>query len=83
MIESAADQRMAHLRAFQTGPRGELASRILNELATARVVLLNPQKKAAWTTIACARRSAVEIIQSASRSRRCAIKDFGQCAYAA
>ena len=48
VIESAADQRMAHVRAFQTGPRGELAARILNELAGARVVLLNPQKKAAY-----------------------------------
>jgi len=48
VIESAADQRMAHVRAFQTGPRGEVAAQILNELAAARVVLLNPQKKAAY-----------------------------------
>ncbi len=48
VIESAADQRMAHLRTFQTGPRGELAARILNELAAARVTLHVPQKKAAY-----------------------------------
>src|SRR5438105_5707141 len=46
ILDSAADQRMGHVRAFQVGPRGELAARILNELAAARVVLLNPEKKA-------------------------------------
>ncbi len=45
VIESAADARMAHLRTFQTGARSELSQKILNELAGARVCLLNPGTK--------------------------------------
>lgn len=48
VIATAADQRMAHLRTFQAGARAELSQRLLNELASARVVLLNAQKKAAY-----------------------------------
>ena len=47
-IASAADQRMAHVRSFQTGVHAAWSQRILNELAAARVCLLNPQKKAAY-----------------------------------
>ena len=48
VIQNAADQRMAHLRSFQTGKHSALSQRLLNEVATARVCLLNPQKKAAY-----------------------------------
>lgn len=48
VIESAADQRMAHLRTFQTGKRDELTQRLLNEVAAAKVCLLDPVKKAAY-----------------------------------
>ena len=51
-IANAADQRMAHLRTFQTGPNGRLSQRLLNEVAAARVCLLNPAKKAEYD--ACA-----------------------------
>ena len=47
-IEHAADQRMAHLRSFQTGKRAELSQRLLNEVAAARVCLLSAQKKASY-----------------------------------
>ena len=47
-IEHAADQRMAHLRTLQTGRHGKLSQRLLNEVAAARVCLLNPEKKAAY-----------------------------------
>jgi serine/threonine protein kinase len=47
-IEHAADQRMAHLRTLQTGPHAALAQKLLNEVAAARVCLLNPAKKAAY-----------------------------------
>jgi hypothetical protein len=47
-IASAADQRMAHVRSFQTGKHTAFSQRILNELASARVCLLNPEKKAAY-----------------------------------
>lgn len=48
VIESAADQRMTHVRAFQTGKRSQLSQTILNEIAAARVCLLSPEKKAAY-----------------------------------
>jgi hypothetical protein len=45
VISTAADQRMAHVRSFQSGPRGALSQKILNELSAARLCLLNPQAK--------------------------------------
>ncbi len=48
VIDSAADQRMAHLRTFQTGKHGAESQRLLNEVAAARVCLLQPAKKAAY-----------------------------------
>jgi hypothetical protein len=44
-IQLAAEQRMAHVRAFQTGPRAEFTQQLLNELAAAKVRLLNPAAK--------------------------------------
>ncbi len=48
VIESAADQRMAHVRTFQVGPHSAQSQSLLNELSAARVTLLNEQKKAAY-----------------------------------
>jgi len=48
VIQNAADQRMAHLRTFQTGKHAELSQKMLNEVAAAKVCLLNPTKKAAY-----------------------------------
>ncbi len=48
VIESAADQRMAHARTFQTGQNSAISQRILNELSAAKLCLLNPQKKAEY-----------------------------------
>lgn len=48
VIALAADQRMAHLKTFQGGPTGALSQRLLNEVAAARVCLLNPERKAAY-----------------------------------
>ncbi len=48
VIENAADQRMAHLRTFQTGKRAKFSQKLLNEVAAARVCLLNPERKAAY-----------------------------------
>ena len=42
VIQSAADQRMAHVRTFQSGAHGDASQKILNELAAARVCLLRP-----------------------------------------
>lgn len=48
VISSAADQRMGHVRAFQTGRHSALSQQILNEIAAARVCLLSPEKKAEY-----------------------------------
>jgi hypothetical protein len=48
VIENAADQRTVHLRSFQIGKHGELSQKLLNEVATAKVCLLRPEKKAAY-----------------------------------
>jgi uncharacterized protein YkwD len=48
VIASAADQRMAHVRSFQTGRHAALSQQILNEIAAARVCLLNAEKKTAY-----------------------------------
>jgi hypothetical protein len=48
VIEAAADQRMAHLRGYQTGRHAELSQSLLNAVAAARVCLLNPAQHAAY-----------------------------------
>lgn len=48
VIESAADQRMAHLRGFQTGKNTAHAQKLLNEISQARVCLLNPGQKSVY-----------------------------------
>lgn len=48
VIESAADQRMAHLRTHQAGQHSALSQKLLNEVAAAKVCLLNPEKKARY-----------------------------------
>ena len=48
VISGAADKQMAHVRTFQTGKHSAESQTLLNELAAARIELLNPQKKAAY-----------------------------------
>ena len=48
VIESAADARMAHLRTYQAGKHSALSQKLLNEVASAKVCLLNPDKKAQY-----------------------------------
>jgi hypothetical protein len=50
VIENAADQRMRHLRAYQSGKHAESSQKLLNEIATAKVTLLDPAKKSAYDT---------------------------------
>ena len=45
VIASAADRQMAHLRKYQSGPHAALSQQLLNEIATAKVCLLNNEKK--------------------------------------
>ena len=48
VITSAADKQMAHLRTFQTGQHSAVSQKLLNAVATAKVCLLNPEKKTAY-----------------------------------
>jgi len=48
VIVAATDQRMAHLRTFQTGKHTELSQELLNEVAAAKLCLLKPEEKAAY-----------------------------------
>lgn len=47
-IANAADQRMAYVRTFQTGKRSKESQSLLNEIAAARGVLLDPQRRPAY-----------------------------------
>ncbi len=48
VIDNAADRQMAHLRTIQVGKHGELSQRLLNEVAAARVCLLDSKKRAVY-----------------------------------
>ena len=48
VIETAADQKMIHLRTFQSGERVHLSQQLLNEISKAKVCLLNLENKAAY-----------------------------------
>src|SRR6185369_14510066 len=45
VIEEAAIRQTAHVRSYQIGPHGAMATRLLNEISQARTVLLNPTKR--------------------------------------
>jgi hypothetical protein len=51
LIQQAADSRMSHVRNFQTGPRGRFTQRLLNDLAAAKICLLNPSTKATYDAV--------------------------------
>ncbi len=48
VISQAADQRMAHVRTFQSGQHASESQQLLNELAAARICLLNPVRRPAY-----------------------------------
>jgi hypothetical protein len=48
VISTAADARMLHVKTFQGGTHAGMSQRLLNEIAAAKVCLLNPEKKAAY-----------------------------------
>ena len=48
VISNAADARMAQLKSYQTGKYGAVSQKILNEIAAAKVCLLNAQKKSEY-----------------------------------
>ncbi|NQT38890.1 MAG: hypothetical protein HQ581_15445, partial [Planctomycetes bacterium] len=48
VIANAADRQMAHVRTFQSGRYSKLSQKLLNELASARVCLLDGTKRAEY-----------------------------------
>jgi serine/threonine protein kinase/formylglycine-generating enzyme required for sulfatase activity len=48
VIENAADRQIRHVRSFQAGQHSRQSQQLLNELARARVTLLNPEKRTAY-----------------------------------
>ena len=48
VISNLADRQMAHVRTFATGRHSAVSQQLLNELASARVCLLNAKKKRAY-----------------------------------
>lgn len=48
VIQAAAMRQIAYVRNFQTGPHGDDATRLLNEIATACTCLVDPVKRAAY-----------------------------------
>src|SRR5262245_35226807 len=48
VIEEAAIRQTTHVRSYQSGPYAKDCARILNEIAQARVTLLDPEKRKAY-----------------------------------
>lgn len=48
VIDSAAEQRMAFLRTFQSGKNGQHSQKLLNEVAMARITLCDTDRRAAY-----------------------------------
>lgn len=48
VIEDAAVRQSAHVRTYQIGEHAQLCTRLLNEIAQAKLVLLNPAKRRAY-----------------------------------
>ena len=48
VIATAADRQMAHIKSFATGPFSSDSQKLLDELAQARICLLNPTAKQAY-----------------------------------
>lgn len=48
VIDHAANRQMAHVRTFQSGKHGPRSQALLNELSSARLCLLNADKKSAY-----------------------------------
>lgn len=46
VIQAAAERQMAHIQSYKIGPQSDLSQRLLNEIAKAKVCLLDPDCKA-------------------------------------
>ena len=60
VIEIAADRQMNHLQRYESGEHAEHISRMLSEVAKARLCLTNPDKKAHYDKILRSKQSSSE-----------------------
>jgi hypothetical protein len=51
VIAQAADERLTHVRGFQSGPRAAATQEVLDRLAAAKLCLLNPATKTAYDAL--------------------------------
>jgi hypothetical protein len=51
VVTTAADSRMALVKKFQSGQYSAISQQLLNEIAAARITLLNPEKKSQYDEI--------------------------------
>src|SRR3954463_8284914 len=71
VIDNAADRQMKHLHAFQAGSYAAASQSILNEVANARVTLLDPRRKTPYDqqllrAIASSQRAAADQLASST-----------------
>lgn len=59
VIRDAAERQMAHVRSYALGQFAELSQKILNELASAKACLLDPEKRAKYAALLKAKSSGV------------------------
>ena len=69
VISAAADKQMAFIRSFQSGKNSQLSQKILNEIATARVCLLNLAKKAEYDAALRLRMAAAPVASGLKKAR--------------
>ncbi len=48
VIQAAADRQMSHVKTYKNGPQADLSQQLLNEIATAKLCLMKPQKRAEY-----------------------------------
>ncbi|MGB0596072.1 MAG: hypothetical protein ACPGLY_05130 [Rubripirellula sp.] len=64
VIEAASQRQISHLRTYATSPNSELSQELLNEVAVARVTLLNPARKAEYDQALMQSQAGIKIDQA-------------------
>lgn len=68
VIESAAARQAAHVRSFAIGQHGDLWQSILNEIASARLVLLDPETKGHYDDTLVERETQSRLLNASDKS---------------
>jgi serine/threonine protein kinase len=81
VISYAADRQMGYVRTFQSGKHSAASQKILNEIAAARVCLLDPAKKKAYDDELRAKLSSAVSAASATSATTAPAADFDGAAF--